>query len=103
MKQVSVLAVKFSSSLQPDELNAAIEKDLFKFRKVPGLLQKHYVVEESSDALGGLYFFESKGARTAFWNSELAREIPERYGVIPETLRVENYETVVVLNEAVEV
>jgi hypothetical protein len=103
MKQASVLAVKFNSSLQPDELKAVIEKDLYKFRKVPGLLQKYYVMEASSGALGGLYFFESKGARAAFWNSELAKEIPARYGVVLETLRVENYDTEVVLNQAVEV
>src|SRR5690242_4721479 len=101
MKQASVLAVKFNSNLSTDELNAVCEKDLYKFRKVPGLLQKYYVIDESG-ALGGLYFFESKAARSQFWNSPLAKEIPARYGVIPESLRVEYYETTIVLNESVE-
>ena len=102
MKETSVLAVKFNSILPSEELNAVCEKDLFKFRKVPGLVQKYYIVEESSGALSGLYFFESKAARTAFWNSPLAKEIPGRYGVIPESLRVEQYEIDIILNEAVE-
>jgi hypothetical protein len=102
MKETSVLAVKFNSSLPSDDLNAVCEKDLYKFRKVPGLLQKYYVVEDSSGALSGLYFFESKAARSAFWNSALAKEIPGTYGVIPESLRVENYEISLILNETVE-
>src|SRR4051812_48967918 len=96
----AVLSVKFRSTLSSEELIKACQKDLESFRSVPGLVQKYYLAEELTGALSGVYIFETKSARTLFWNSDLAKSIPTRYGVIPETLRVEQYETAIVLNEA---
>jgi len=74
-------------------------EDLGKFRAVPGLLQKYYLKEISTGSISGFYVFDSVAARTSFWNSELAKLIPSRYGVIPGTLRVEEYEMDIVLND----
>jgi Putative mono-oxygenase ydhR len=102
MKNVqSVLSVKFNSTLSAEKLINVCKETLENFRSVPGLLQKYYITEESTGAISGIYIFETKTAREAFWNSELAKNIPARYGVIPETLRVEQYEMAIVLNEAV--
>ena len=97
----SVLAVKFNSTHSPEELKNVCQADLEAFRNVPGLLQKYYISEEFTGALSGVYIFENKDAKTAFWNSELAKSIPARYGVIPETLRVEQYEMAIVLNDVI--
>jgi hypothetical protein len=94
-----VLSVKFNSTLSAEKLMNVCSEDLETFKNVPGLLQKYYIGEESTGALSGIYIFENKTARSAFWNSELAKSIPARYGVIPETLRVEQYELALVLNE----
>jgi hypothetical protein len=94
-----VLAVKFSSTLSPEKLVKACEQDLETFRNVPGLLQKYYVVEETTGAISGIYIFEDTNARESFWNSELAKSIPTTYGVILDTLRVERYEMAIVLND----
>ncbi len=75
------------------------EEDLETFRSVPGLLQKYYIAEEFTGAISGIYIFKTKTARASFWTSELAKNIPTRYGVIPETLRVEQYEMAIVLND----
>ena len=96
-----VLLVKFNSTLEADELLKVCQEDLETFRNVPGLIQKYYVSEEQSGALSGIYIFSSRGARSSFWNSDLAKRIPARYGVIPETLRVEEYDVSIVLNDAV--
>jgi hypothetical protein len=77
------------------------QEDLETFRSVPGLLQKYYLAEEFTGAISGVYIFETKSARAAFWASELAKNIPARYGVIPDTLRVEQYEMAIVLNDVV--
>lgn len=97
----AVLAVKFNSTLSPEKLGKTCNEDLDAFRKVPGLIQKYYIAEESTGALSGIYFFVSTRDREAFWNSQLAKEIPQRYGVIASTLRVEKYELAIVLNDAV--
>lgn len=97
-KAEAVLSVKFKSSLDPEELIKVCKEDLENFRKVPGLVQKYYVAEDTTGAISGIYLFETKNARTSFWTSELAKKIPARYGVIPESLRVEQYDMAIVLN-----
>jgi Putative mono-oxygenase ydhR len=97
----SVLLVKFKSTLSAEELMNRCNEDLNAFRNVPGLIQKYYIGEEATGAISGFYIFESKSDREAFWASELAKNIPARYGVIRETLRVEQYNMAIVLNEAV--
>lgn len=97
----SVLSVKFNSTHSAEKLINVCQEDLEIFRNVPGLLQKYYIAEESTGALSGIYIFETKSAREAFWSSELAKNIPARYGVIPESLRVEQYDMAIVLNDVV--
>lgn len=94
----SVLSVKFSSTHSASELMSVCESDLEQFKNVPGLIQKYYIVEESTGALSGLYMFEDRNDRIAFLESELAKSIPARYGVIAETLRIEQYDTAITLN-----
>jgi hypothetical protein len=100
-KAASVLLVKFNSTLNAEKLINVCQEDLQVFRNVPGLLQKYYIAEESTGAISGFYIFDTKNDREVFWNSDLAKNIPARYGVIPETLRVEQYEMAIVLNEAI--
>ena len=95
----AVLSVKFKSTHTVEQLMNVCEEDLETFRNVPGLLQKYYIAEESTGALSGIYIFENRTARATFWASELAKNIPARYGVIPDTLRVEQYEMAIVLND----
>jgi len=102
MKKVTaVLSVKFMSSHNPEKLMEVCNNGLDSFREVPGLVEKYYLIEESTGAISGIYLFETKSARSEFRVSELASKIPEKYGVIPETLRAEEYEVAIVLNEPV--
>ena len=96
----AILLVKFNSTLSPQDLQKTCLEDLEVFRNVPGLIQKYYISEESTGAISGFYIFENKEARASFWNSELAKKIPARYGGIPDSFRVEQYGMAIVLNEA---
>lgn len=95
----AILSVKFNSTLSQEKLIAILQEDLDTFRSLPGLLQKYYIAEESTGALCGFYIFETREARASFSNSGLAKKIPARYGVLANTLRVEEYEMVTVLND----
>jgi hypothetical protein len=95
----AVLTVKFNSAHAPEQLMNICQEDLDAFRSVPGLLQKYYVAEEATGAISGIYIFETRAARAAFWASELAKSIPARYGVIIQTLRIEQYDMAMVLND----
>jgi hypothetical protein len=93
------LCVKFNSTHSLEELNEACLADLKIFRAVPGLIQKYYIAEENTEAISGIYLFETKNARADFWASDLAKAIPARYGMIPDTIRIENFDVLIVLNE----
>ena len=97
----AVLSVKFKSTFNTEKLLNVCRQDLKTFRDVPGLVQKYYIAEEGTGALSGFYIFETKNARAAFWTSDLAKAIPARYGVIPESFRVEQYDMAIVLNDVV--
>ena len=100
MKNVkAVLAVKFNSSYSSTELINLFTMDLEAFRNVPGLVYKYYIAEETTGAKGGIYIFDTKASREAFWTSPLAQEIPALYGVKLETLRVEQYDIDIDLND----
>lgn len=97
-KAEAVLAVKFNSSLSAEALINVCNSDLGTFKNVSGLVQKYYIIEESSGALSGIYLFESANDRGAFLSSDVAKGIPATYGVIPETLRIEEYSMALAMN-----
>jgi hypothetical protein len=99
----ALLSVKFTTSYKLDELNELCQADLDYFRSVRGLIQKYYIVDSSNKTVNGIYLFENKTARASYWASKLARSMPRRYGLIPGTLRVENYDVMIVLHEDVTV
>src|SRR5436309_2247225 len=95
----ALLCIRFNSSYSLEELNDICLSDLESFRSVPGLVQKYFVTEEYTGAVSNIYLFESKMTRSAFSASDLAREIPLRYRMIADTIRVEYYDMLIVLNE----
>jgi len=97
----SVLSVKFNSTHVYEKLMNICQEDVDIFRNVPGLIQKYYVIEETTGAISGIYIFKNRNAKETFWNSDLAKSIPARYGVKPDTLRVENFDMAIVMNDVV--
>jgi hypothetical protein len=95
----ALLCVRFNSDYSLEELNEICLADLENFRSVPGLVQKYFITEEYSGAISSIYLFESKMRRAAFSVSELARGIPLKYKMIPDTIRVEYYDMLIVLND----
>jgi hypothetical protein len=102
-KAKAVLSVRFKSSYNEKELRHRFENDLELFRNVPGLLDKYYIEEEGTGIIGGIYVFDSNRAKTAFWNSDLAVSIPGKYGVLPDTLRIEQLDVTIDLKAPVAV
>jgi hypothetical protein len=95
----ALLCVRFNSNYSLEELNEIYLADLDTFRSVPGLVQKYFITEEYSDAISSIYLFESKTTRSAFSASDHARELPSRYKMIPDSIRVEYYNMLIVLHE----
>ena len=77
-----LLIVKFKSSLTVDELERRYKERLPEFRALPGLLQKYYLHDPSSDEWGGLYLWDSHESLEAYKASDLCKSIPEAYQIV---------------------
>ncbi len=78
----TILFVRITSSLEPEELERRMLERLPRFREVPGLLQKVYVRDNASDAVCGIYFFADEASLARFRDSELARTIAGAYEAV---------------------
>jgi Putative mono-oxygenase ydhR len=86
----SVLFVRISSDLHPEEFDRRLLERSRRFREVPGLVQKIYGRDPASGDVCGIYFFESEDALAAFRETELAQTIPVAYEAVD--VRREVYE-----------
>lgn len=100
MKQEqAILQLKFQSLLSPRQLFALFLMDAEGYRRVPGLIQKYDLEEDATGAFSSFFLFESAEARAHFLASQRAADFPERYGVIPSSLRLEQYECLQLLQD----
>lgn len=74
--------VQFESTLSLEEAMDVAQSRAPEFRKVPGLVQKHYLKLGKPNHFGGFYIWESKEAMMAFRETELAKTIPAAYRVV---------------------
>lgn len=77
-----LVMVKFKSSLSHDELVRRYKERLPEFQALPGLLQKYYVYDPSSDEWGGVYLWDSQASLDEYMESDLRKSIPEVYEVV---------------------
>ncbi len=89
--------VKFKSALSPDEVKKMMEERLDQYRRMPGLLQKYYFLENETGEFGGIYVWDSMDSLKAFRQSELAKSIPTAYKA-QGTPRIELLDVIEVLH-----
>jgi hypothetical protein len=77
-----LLIVRFKSSLPPEELVRRYKERLPEFQALPGLIQKYYLHDPSTDEWGGLYLWDSQESLDEYLASDLRRSIPETYQVV---------------------
>ena len=54
-----------------------------KYREVPGLIRKYYLLSEDGGTAGGVYLWETRKAAEAMYDPEWRAFIREKYGVDP--------------------
>lgn len=79
-----LLIVKFKSSLTREELERRYKERLPEFQALPGLIQKYYLYDPSSDEWGGLYLWDSRSSLEQYLDSDLRKSIPEVYQIVGE-------------------
>ena len=86
----TILFVRVSSDLDPEELERRVMERRPRFKEIPGLVQKIYGRDESTGDVCGIYFFEDQESLAAFRETELAKTIPTAYEA--KDIRREVYE-----------
>jgi hypothetical protein len=77
-----LLIVRFKSSLAPEELERRYKERLPEFRALPGLIQKYYLYDPSSEEWGGLYLWDSQSSLDEYLASDLRKSIPDVYQIV---------------------
>jgi heme-degrading monooxygenase HmoA len=84
------------SKLSHDELERRYRERMPQFRDVPGLLQKYYSYDSSTEEWAGIYLWESEEAAAAYLESDLRKSIPSAYELI-QPPRIDRFPIVEVL------
>jgi len=97
VKPTLMLIVRgLKSKLPHDEMVRRSKERMPLFREVPGLLQKYYAYDSSTEEWAGIYLWESEDAARAYIESDLRKSIPSAYE-LTEPPRVERFPIVDVL------
>lgn len=94
-----LLLVRFKSSLPREEFESRYKKRLPEFRALPGLIQKYYLYDSTSDEWGGLYLWDSQSSLDEYLASDLRKTIPEVYQIVGEP-RIERTAVIDILRPA---
>lgn len=84
------------SKLPPDELERRYKERMPEFRDIPGLVQKYYSHDTSTNEWAGIYLWDSEESLAAYLESDLRKSIPSAYELV-EPPRVERFAIVDVL------
>ena len=76
---MNLLIFLFKSGLPYEEIMKTSDERADQYKKVPGLIQKYYVLDKSNDRVGGVFVFDSIEKLQAFKESELAKSTSEAY------------------------
>lgn len=67
------------SDLPHEELERRAKERAPQFRKLPGLVQKYYVVDDATGEWAGVYLWDSEESVQAYLASDLRKSIPAAY------------------------
>lgn len=90
----------------PQPITRDKAKDVFlgsapKYREVPGLVRKYYVLSQDGATAGGVYLWRSRADAERLYTEEWKGIVRERYGTLPTITYFES--PVVVDNQANEI
>jgi heme-degrading monooxygenase HmoA len=93
---VMLIVRGLKSKLSHDELERRYKERMPSFRDVPGLLQKYYSYDSSTQEWAGIYLWDSEESAAAYLESDLRKSIPSAYE-LTQPPRVERFSIVDVL------
>jgi heme-degrading monooxygenase HmoA len=87
---VMLIVRGLKSRLSYEEMERRYKERMPQFRDVPGLLQKYYSYDSTTEEWAGIYLWESEEAAAAYLASDLRKSIPSAYE-LTEPPRVDRF------------
>jgi hypothetical protein len=100
---VSILTYRLPQRWTMEEAAAVFKSTAPKYLRMPGLLRKHYCLNEAGDCVEGIYLWKSKADAEACYTPEWKATVAAKYGAAPEIRYAAVPVTVDNLREAIEV
>ena len=76
---VMLIVRGLKSKLSHDELERRYKERMPQFRDVPGLLQKYYSYDATTQEWAGIYLWDTEESAAAYLESDLRKSIPSAY------------------------
>ena len=80
---IALTAFALPKPLTREEARGIFMSTAPKYRGVPGLLRKHYVLSEDGKTAGGVYLWNSKAEAEALYTEAWRSFVREKYGTEP--------------------
>lgn len=79
----AIVQFPLQGPITPEKAEQLFNASAPRFRGLPGLVRKYYLLSEDGRSAGGVYLWESRAAAEAVYTPEFRRSIAERYGSEP--------------------
>ena len=86
----TIVNIKRPTPMSLDKAREVFMTTAPKYRDVPGLIRKYYLLSEDGFTAGGVYLWESRDGAEAMYNPAWFAFIREKYGVDPEVFYFES-------------
>jgi len=93
---VMLIVRGLKSRLSHDELERRYRERMPQFREVPGLVQKYYSYDSSTEEWAGIYLWDSEESAASYLESDLCKTISSAYE-LTQPPRIERFPIVDVL------
>ena len=80
----TLVQIKMPASMSLEKAREVFSGTAPKYRDVPGLIRKYYLLSEDGRTAGGVYLWESRDAAENMYNKEWYAFIREKYGMDPD-------------------
>jgi len=79
----TLVQIKNPEPMSLDNARKVFTGTAAKYREVPGLIRKYYLLSENGGTAGGVYLWETREAAEAMYDREWYAFIRKKYGVGP--------------------
>lgn len=82
----TVVQFRLPAAITKDEAARRFQSSAPKYRDLPGLIRKHYIVSEDGRIAGGVYHWRSRTDAERVYSGEWRERVEQLYGAKPDIL-----------------